>query len=79
MAEKLPPSNPNNLLSKALGERTIQDEIEHHTGHLENLQSDFYYNKLVTEFGFSRLQARQHINRMTEQKKEIIARLQQKI
>lgn len=78
MAEKLPPSNPNNLLSKALGERTIEDEIQHHEGHLANLNSDFYFNALIDQFGYSRLQAKQRVNQMAAEKERIIAGLKNK-
>lgn len=76
MAEKLPPSNQNNLLSKALGIRTVEDEIKHHEEHLANLESDFYYQKLINEFGFTRLKARQRINQLVTEKQKIIANLQ---
>ena len=78
MAEKLPPSNPNNLLSLALGVRTVQDEIQHHEEHLANLNSDFYFNTLVVQFGYSRLQAKQRVNQMVTEKERIIAELKNK-
>ncbi|MFZ3301144.1 MAG: hypothetical protein WA152_00335 [Microgenomates group bacterium] len=78
MAEKLPPSDPDKALSKALGIRTVEDEIKHHEEHLDNLKSDFYYNKLVNVFGFTRLKARQRINQLVTEKQRIIDGLQSK-
>lgn len=78
MAEQLPPQNPNNLLSKPLGIRTVEDEIQHHQEHILNIESDFYFGKLINEFGYSRLQARQRVNQMIEEKRRIIRDLQAK-